>query len=40
MRARIASGKSVTVVVAVYLNRANGHRISYYFPCDKDWVQY
>ena len=30
MRARIASGKSVTIVVAVYLNRENGHHISYY----------
>ena len=35
MRTRIASGKSVTIVVAVYLNRANGHHISYYFPCGR-----
>ena len=34
MRARIASGKSVTIVVAVYLIRENGHHISYYLPCD------
>ena len=29
----IAGGKSVTNVVAAYLNRANGHRISYVFSC-------
>ena len=33
-RERIAGGKSVTNVVAAYLNRANGHRISYVFS----WV--
>ena len=33
-RERIAGGKSVTNVVAAYLNRANGPRISYVFSCD------
>ena len=30
---QIAGGKSVTNVVPAYLNRANGHRISYVFSC-------